>query len=227
MFDNVSSIAGVTRGYAQVEPNHLSAQRTGQIYAQLPVAAKYFTEDRNALENGMFLKYNYADGVADLEGEGEWMLVYNEIKLYREGQDDCEFAMVKGQYSAYVYSPSTGDLSDTAKSRDYTGITAPVDPYSLDATNDPFNIYNQNEVKYLDKATQSSVVPRLFKTNVGDIFTTNAIAEKISDGLHGKTLKVNNNGILAQEGTSDMEWQVVKVYTMPDGQPGVKVMRIK
>ena len=23
-------------GYGQVEPNHLSAQRTGQIYAQLP-----------------------------------------------------------------------------------------------------------------------------------------------------------------------------------------------
>ena len=25
----------------------------------------------------------------------------------------------------------------------------------------------------------------------------------------------------------EMAWQVVKVYTMPDGQPGVKVMRIK
>ena len=26
-------------GYGQVEPNHLSAQRTSQIYAQLPAAA--------------------------------------------------------------------------------------------------------------------------------------------------------------------------------------------
>ena len=26
-------------GFGQVEPNHLSAQRTGQIYAQLPAAA--------------------------------------------------------------------------------------------------------------------------------------------------------------------------------------------
>ena len=29
----------VERGYGQVEPNHLSAQRTGQIYAQLPAKA--------------------------------------------------------------------------------------------------------------------------------------------------------------------------------------------
>ena len=29
----------VDYGYGQVEPNHLSARRTGQIYAQLPAAA--------------------------------------------------------------------------------------------------------------------------------------------------------------------------------------------
>lgn len=34
-------------GFGQVEPNHLSAQRTGQIYAQLP-AANTITQ----LENG-------------------------------------------------------------------------------------------------------------------------------------------------------------------------------
>ena len=68
-------------GFGQVEPNHLSAQRTGQIYAQLPAAA-----DIDVLENGQFVKYNYADGVVDFAGEGEWMLVFNEINLYREEQ---------------------------------------------------------------------------------------------------------------------------------------------
>ena len=29
----LSKATGVTYGYGQVEPNHLSAQRTGQIYA--------------------------------------------------------------------------------------------------------------------------------------------------------------------------------------------------
>ena len=44
----------IARGYGQVEPNHLSAQRTGQIYAQL-IADK----DLGVIENGMFLKYDY------------------------------------------------------------------------------------------------------------------------------------------------------------------------
>ena len=34
-------------GFGQVEPNHLSAQRTAQIYAQLPAKS-----DINILENG-------------------------------------------------------------------------------------------------------------------------------------------------------------------------------
>ena len=41
-------------GYGQVEPNHLSAQRTGQIYAQLPAAANI-----DVLQNGQFVKYDY------------------------------------------------------------------------------------------------------------------------------------------------------------------------
>jgi hypothetical protein len=68
------------------------------------------------------------------------------------------------------------------------------------------------------------MVPRVFKTNVGDIFTTNTVnAETLTVG---QTLKVGENGIL-EPGTDDkMTWQVVKVYTMPDHQRGVKIMRI-
>lgn len=205
-------------GYAQVEPNHLSAQCNGQIYAQLPAAS-----DIDVLENGQFVKYNYADGVVDFAGEGEWMLVFNEIKLYRDGQDDCEFAMVKKNYNARVYSPSTGVLTDNEKSRDYTGIVTPADPYSLDATEDPFHIYNQNEVALMPKDT--TMVPRVFKTMVGDIFTTNCVAEKTL--AVGDVLAPNAKGILATAGEdATMKWQVVKVYTMPDYQQGVKIMRI-
>ena len=77
---NITSQASyVTFGYGQVEPNHLSAQKTGQIFAQLPAAA-----DIDVLEQGQFVKYDYAKGVCNFDGAGEWMLVYNEIKLYRE-----------------------------------------------------------------------------------------------------------------------------------------------
>ena len=72
-------------GYGQVEPNHLSAQRTGQIYAQLPAASKSGTTLTAIaqLEQGQFAKYDYAKGVVDFDGEGEFMLVYNEEKLYK------------------------------------------------------------------------------------------------------------------------------------------------
>ena len=97
-------------GYGQVEPNHLSAQRTAQIYAQLPA-----NPEIEILENGQYVKYDYAangNGIGEVNftGAGEWMLVYNEIKLYRNHLDgtkqwDCEFAMLKDDYQARVYSP--------------------------------------------------------------------------------------------------------------------------
>ena len=216
--ENLSQAAYVEHGYAQVEPNHLSAQRTGQIYAQLPAAS-----DIDVLENGQFVKYDYANGLVNFEGEGEWMLVYNEVKLYRDGQDECEFAMVKRNYAAKVYSPSDGVLTDDAKSRDYTGIVAPADPYSLDATEDPFHIYSQNKVALMPVDT--TMVPRVFKTNVGDIFTTNCI--NVEEPEVGDVLAPGANGILETAGDdATMKWQVVKVYTMPDYQKGVKIMRI-
>lgn len=69
------------KGFGQVEPNHLSAQTNGQVYAQLPAS----TAVGDILENGRFLKYNYAAGVCDCStaaNSGEWMLVFNEVKLY-------------------------------------------------------------------------------------------------------------------------------------------------
>ena len=68
-------------GFGQVEPNHLSAQQTGQIYAQLPVDTSVSALSDH-IENGQFLKYDYEAGKCDLTGDGEWMLVLNEIKLY-------------------------------------------------------------------------------------------------------------------------------------------------
>ena len=69
------------------------------------------------------------------------------------------------------------------------------------------------------------MVPRVFKTNVGDIFTTNMIDEEkvaLEDVLSPRAA----DGILCKTGDGSMSWQVVKVYTMPDGQPGAKLMRI-
>ncbi len=231
---NIKSQAGVeaggyvTYGYGQVEPNHLSAQRTGQIYAQLPAAATI-----DVLENGQFVKYDYRNEEVNFTGAGEWMLVFNEIKLYREHQMDCEFAMKKGDYVARIYSPVAADTNFDAQSRWYGGkdaegndiekVTAPADMYELHYNENPFHIESQTTPKKMPTGTV--MVPRVFKTNVGDIMTTNMVKETTL--ALGDELAPNAEGILAKNGDkAAMKWQVVKVYTLPDHQKAVKIMRV-
>ena len=125
------------KGNAQVEPNHLSAQYNAQIYAQLPAMTATTTGEGSSatttytpieqLENGQFLKYNYAAGRAGVDGDGEWMLVYNEEKLYDERYQNHRYFAMKAS-----------DMAD------------------------------------------GKIYPRLLKTNIGDIFTTNAFKNSAS-----------------------------------------------
>lgn len=209
----------VERGYGQVEPNHLSAQLNGQIYAQLPAAASI-----EVLENGQFAKYDYKNGVVDFAADnaGEWMLVFNEVKVYRDFEGDADFAMLKDDYTASVYSP-LGEMGKFHKPLDYKSIAKNPDPYEWDSTNDPFN----RELKYKEKLMPEGtvMVPRLLGTHVGDIFTTNMVDEDslvVGDILAPRAA----DGILVKDSSQSMKWQVVKVYTMPDFQKGVKLMRI-
>ena len=228
---NIKSQASyVEYGYGQVEPNHLSAQRNSQVYAQLPAAS-----DIEVLEQGQFVKYDYLNGVVNFTGKGEWMLVYNEIKLYREHQHDCEFAMVKDNYQARVYSPFDHNRAgEDRQARFLNGVeggenglfgaedvTAAPDMYELHYNEDPFHFTGPYKEKMMPTGT--TMVPRVFKTMVGDIFTTNTINATTLEG--GEVLTPGAKGIL-EVGEGDMQWQVVKVYTMPDGQRGAKIMRI-
>ena len=88
-----------------------------------------------------------------------------------------------------------------------------------------------------DNYNNGVMAPRVLKTMPGDIYTTNCLEGANTSGKAtftgtenievGTELKINDNGYLSTAGTSDIVFQVVKVYTMPDGQQGVKVMRIK
>ena len=206
----------VDRGYGQVEPNHLSAQRTGQIYAQLPVNAEI-----DLLENGQFVKYNYAAGEVDFEGKGEWMLVYNEVKVYYDHQAEHDFAMKKENYNARVFSPVDANSRTTGQARDYSEFAQAG--IAMDGTTTPYGVETFTGAKMMPEG--STMVPRVFKTNVGDIFTTNTIAA--TELKVGDTLAPGADGYLAvTEATDGMLWEVVKVYTMPDRQKGVKIVRI-
>lgn len=100
-------------GFGQVEPNHLSAMRTHQIYAQLPAKSGIAK-----LENGQFAKYDYANGCVDTaaSANGEYMLVLNEVKLYdgyRESYKDFALQtknMTDGKITPRLYKTNVGDI---------------------------------------------------------------------------------------------------------------------
>ena len=80
------------KGYGQVEPNHLAGQKSGMIFAQLPVKKGIDT-----VQNGMFMKYDVAAGEINLDGNGEYMLVYSEVKLYDPRETYKDFVLTKDQ----------------------------------------------------------------------------------------------------------------------------------
>ena len=162
----------VKEGFGQLEPNHLSAQRNGQIYAQLPCESSI-----EVLQNAQFVKYDYANGEVNFTGAGEWMLVYNEVKLYDPRHSYKDFALQK------------------------------------------------------KNCVGGEMVPRVMKTMVGDIFTTNLVDAKEKDttlAVGDKLIVGASTGILEYSAApgEGMVWQVAKVYTMADGQPAVKIQRI-
>lgn len=159
------------KGYGQVEPNHLAGQKSGAIYAMLPAASSI-----DVVENGMFMKYDYAAGECNLNGNGEDMLVFSEVKLY-----------------------------------------------------DPTHSYKDFALKKADSA-DGKIYPRLMLTFPGDHFTTNLVDMTSAKGSRkGKFLTVVN-GILTEQSADPeegMTWQVAMETTLADGQPAVKVIRVR
>ena len=179
---SLSQATFVKLGYGQLEPNHLSARRNGKIYAQLPA-----DKSIEVLENGQFVKYDYANGVVNFTGEGPWMLVFNEPKVYGSRETNADFAMKREDYVAYVYNAANDAMPEG-----------------------------------------TVMVPRVMNTDRGDIYTTNMVGEESL--TVGDKLAPNAKGILDKASgatATECVWQGAKVYTMPDEQPGVKLIRIK
>ena len=145
------------------------------------------------------------------------MLVFNEIKLYepfwRTSYKD--FAMIRVGDNYVTSKLATDEYGDGALTQGAT-----IDP-----------AHSTWQAGY----RMEGIAPRLFKTNIGDIMTTNMVetgveyAEK--DILKLKKVTAADGTVtlvLSKTGNIDtVQWVVAKVYTMPDGQPGLKIQRIK
>lgn len=221
-------------GYGQVEPNQLSAQKTGQIYASLPLDTAV-----DVLQNGEFMYYDYQTGkvsATDSTGVAEPMLVFNEIKLYepfwRTSYKD--FAMIRVNHT----DPTTGTVT---KGENYVTSNLATQGYGDGAdnvgvvpstTNPPSAANTTGHTEY--PYHMDGFAPRLFKTNIGDIMTTNMVktGSSVTYAVGDKLIPVKNtttNTLQLEKdntATTGMIWVVVKVYTMPDGQDGLKLQRV-
>lgn len=153
-----------------------------------------------------------------------------------EGIDQLE----QGQFAYYDYKTNTVN---------FKGDGEPMLVYNEEKLYDERFQSHKDFVYKTADFTDKQLYPRLIKTYVGDIMTTNTILKANTSNtarVDGNDLEVGDilyiepgapegqKGFLRINSDSKedfsalgMVWRVVKVYTMPDGQPGVKIQRIQ
>ena len=204
-------------GYGQVEPNQLSGIKTGQIFASLPL-----DKEVKVLQNGEFMYYDYANGsvnaTAEAEAAPEPYLVYQEIKIYEDWLSYKDFAMIRVGDNYVTNNPAIGRLTSANTDGTVYGDGAETEGASIDHSD------------YQAGYRMDGIAPRLVKTNVGDVYTTNMVDEEGTYEV-GTVLTLKktdrNTLVLSSSGNIDsVKFIVVKDYTMPDGQRGLKLQRI-
>lgn len=228
---------GFRIGYGQVEPNQLAGQKTGQIYASLPL-----DKEVNVLQNGEFMFYDYEKGevTATPSSMTEPFMVWNEIKLYEDYLALKDFAMIRVGDNYVTNNAAIGRVTSANTDGVVYGENAGKDGAKNDA-----QVLVNDHVAYGYR--MDGIAPRVMRTFLGDIMTTNMLAEVKADGktavdfktdyAKGKKLglhKTDRNTLELCEATDytgklvgNIRYVVVKNYTMPDGQPGVKIQRVQ
>lgn len=204
-------------GYGQVEPNQLSGIKTGQIFASLPL-----DKEVKVLQNGEFMYYDYANGSVNATAEAnaapEPYLVYQEIKNYEDWLSYKDFAMIRVGDNYVTNNPAIGRLTSANADGTVYGDGAETEGASIDHSD------------YQAGYRMDGIAPRLVKTNVGDLYTTNMVDEEGTYAV-GTVLTLKktdrNTLVLSSSGNiNSVKFIVVKDYTMPDGQRGLKLQRI-
>lgn len=184
-------------GYGQVEPNRLTGIKQGQVLADVAVKPETVEANDNKIENGQFLAWNPGVG---LEGN------------LKKGELDLPVAA--STYIGLVYT-EVKLYSEFTSNKDFALFTTAPD------------INRISQSPYYDKAevAHETVIPRLIRLTVGDVYTTNMVE---GNPVAGDNLKLNDKGILAKDGTLDqIEVKVTDITTMADGQKAVKLVVVK
>lgn len=134
----------------------------------------------------------------------------------------------QGQFAKYDYA--AGEVN-------FSGEGEWMLVYNEEHNYDERYVYHKDYAMKAEDFIDGTMVPRLIMTYPGDIYTTNTFGacdglRKKVEGIElkeGDKLTIGTDGYLQLVGLgtdTNQVWKVVKVYTMPDGQPGVKIQRI-
>lgn len=150
--------------------------------------------------------------------------------------------------SIYAQLPAAKALGDILEQGRFAKYDYAKNEVNLTGEGSWLMIYNEEKLpderkqSHKDFALQKKdfaggvLTPRLIEIPVGDIFTTNTFGANNSadakvDGIElaqGDKVTIDSaTGYLKAGDDGDMVFVVAKDYTMPDGQPGVKLQRIK
>ncbi len=208
-------------GYGQVELNFVSAGRIGGVYASRP-----YEGDLKILEQGMFLKYDPVKNKCNTDGKGEWYMVYNEEEHYDEREmNHKDYAMkasdfIDGKMYPRLLKISTGDIFTTNTFGVYN-------PGYEDAEITYPGKYNGLENYNSDGVAKANTTLRAKVTTVTGV-------KGGSPGIvlkQGDAVNVGTDGYLVKADDAETALSPVfivsKVYCMADGQPAVKLQRIK
>jgi len=101
--------------YGVVEFNHMIAQKTGQVKAQLPASSALKTEVSSKLQNGMVLVYDEVAGTVRLpvaaDSASDLMLHKSAEKLYNKYENELgDFVLdLTGNVLPRMYKLNSGD----------------------------------------------------------------------------------------------------------------------
>ena len=135
----------------------------------------------------------------------------------------------QGQYAKYDYAE--GEVNFTGEGEWFL-------VYNEEHNYDERFQYHKDYAMRAEEFIDGTMVPRLIRTYVGDIYTTNTFGPctALRQDVNGIALEVGDKLVVGDDGylraktnadtNPQLVWKVVKVYTMPDGQPGVKIQRI-
>ena len=186
--------------------------------------------------------YDYVSGTVtadDSTGVAEPYLVFNEIKLYEPfwRRSYKDFAMIRVDAKLRDGTVVPGENYVTSD----LAVNGPIEGRYGDGAETSGVVPNPTHTEYPYR--MDGMAPRLFKTNIGDIMTTNMVktdsdSEEVTYTAGNLLVPVKNTdsktlvlekftSATAGDKPTGMAWAVVKVYTMPDGQPGLKLQRVQ